>query len=337
MNQNYAIIHFWPISGGFCKRMKMLEETLGAIGAMHRIQRFSDLLGWLRSDELRRGQTAAIIYTSLLAPLAVLLRIFRPRCPVYYMVRGDEVTFTSFAGRWFRALVAVSFQKLMAVTDCRFIFASADLRRRFVQRLGRIRHSKLLPNTLGQPLPASRPFDGKVALIGDFGTVKNIEHVIESLDGGDFQVDLYGNRTLPSRWRRAWLHAHGNVGNLVDCLRNSSLVVLAGLSEGFPNVLVEAVQAGCGVVVHSSFPYCKLPFSKPWRFELSDRRDGDGSRQSQDLRSVLSRLLADRRDFKQDNPRLIRLIESDWSARVRNIFAMSEPKPQHKPRAETRP
>jgi len=321
MSRNYAIIHFWPISGGFRKRMEMLEEALGAIGSVHRIRRFSDLLGWLRSGELRRGQAAAIIYTSLLAPLAVLLRIFRPRCPVYYMVRGDEVTFTSFTGRWFRALVAVCFQKLMAATGCRFIFASADLRRRFVQRLGRIRHFKLLPNTLGRPLPASRPFDGKVALIGDFGTVKNIEQVIESLDGGGFQVDLYGNRTLPSRWRRTWLHTHGNVGNLVDCLRHSSLVVLASLSEGFPNVLVEAVQAGCGVAVHSSFPFRRLPFSKPWRFELSDRCDGDGSRQPHDLRSVLSRLLTERRDFKQDNPRLVRLIESDWSARVRTIFA----------------
>jgi hypothetical protein len=237
------------------------------------------------------------------------------------MVRGDEVTFTSFAGRWFRALVAVCFQKLMAVTGCRFIFASADLRRRFVQRLGRIRQSKLLPNTLGRPLPESRPFDGKVALIGDFGTVKNIEQVIESLDGGGFRVDLYGNRTLPSRWRRAWLNAHGNVGNLVDCLRNSSLVVLASLSEGIPNVLVESVQAGCGVVAHSAFPFSRLPLSKPWRFELSARSDGDGSRQGQDLQSVLSRLLTEQRDFKQDNPGLVRLIESDWAARVRTIFA----------------
>jgi glycosyltransferase involved in cell wall biosynthesis len=321
MSRNYAIIHLWPTRGGFRKRMEMLDETLRPIGSVRRIRRFSDLLGWLRSGELRRGRAAAIIYTSLLAPLAVLLRIFRPRCPVYYMVRGDEVTFTSFAGRRFRALVAVCLQKLMAVAGCRFIFASADLRRRFVQRLGRIRHSKVLPNTLGRPLPELRPFDGKVALVGDFGTVKNIEHVIDSLDGGGFRVDLYGNSTLPARWRRAWLHAHGKVGNLVDCLRDSSLVVLAGLDEGIPNVLVESVQAGCGVVTHSAFPFSRLPLSKPWRFELSARRDGDGSRQGGDLRSVLSRLLTEHRDFKRDNPRLVRLIESDWSARVRTIFA----------------
>ncbi|MCX5683134.1 MAG: hypothetical protein NT049_05550 [Planctomycetota bacterium] len=326
MTRHYAIIHFWPVSGGFRKRLEMLEETLRQIGSVRRLRRFPDLLHWLRSGELRRGRAAVIIYTSLLAPLALLLRIFRPRCPVFYVVRGDEVTYTAFAGRWFRSLAALCFQKILAVAGCRFVFASADLRRVFIQRLGRIRRASLLPNTLGRPLPESRPFDGRVALVGDFGTVKNVEQAIELLEGGGFRVDLYGNRSLPPGWQRPWLHAHGNVDNLVGHLRDSTLVVLASLSEGFPNVLVEAVQAGCGVVVHSEFPFRRLPIADPWRFQLPRRGDagGKGSHPSHDLRSVLNRLRAEQRDFKQDHPRLVSLIESDWSRRAQKIFAYPE-------------
>jgi len=323
MTRHYAIIHFWPVCGGFGKRMVMLEEVLRQAGSVRRLCRFSDLPGWLWSDELRCGHDAAIIYTSLLAPLAVLLRIFRPQCPVFYMVRGDEVTYTAFAGRRLRSLVALCFQKILAVAGCRFVFVSADLRSVFIRRLGRIRRSSLLPNTLGRPLSESRVFDGKVALVGDFGTVKNVEQVIELLDGGGFRIDLYGNSSLPPKWRRPWLHAHGIVVNLVNYLRDSTLVVLAGLDEGIPNVLVEALQAGCGVVVHSEFPFRLLPISERWRFDLPRRGDagGKGSRPPRNLRLVLDRLMAEQRSFKQDNPHLVRLIESDWSARIRSIFA----------------
>jgi len=321
MARHYTIVHFWPACGGFGKRMEMLEETLRRSGTVRRLSRLSDLLGLLRSDALRCGHDAAIIYTSLLAPLAVLLRILRPQCPVFYMVRGDEVTYTAFAGRRFRSLVALLFQKALAVAGCRFVFASADLRRVFVRRLGRIRRSSLLPNTLGRPLPPSRPFDGRVALVGDFGTAKNIEHAIAALDGAGFRVDLYGNRSLPPQWRRPWLHAHGNVEDLVNRLKGSSLVVLASLSEGFPNVLVEAVQAGCGVAVHSEFPFHRLPIAPAWRFDLSGRGDADS------LRPVLDRLRAEQRNFKQDNRRLVTLLESNWPSRVREIFAYSVAQP----------
>ena len=318
MARHYTIIHFWPVCGGFGKRMEMLEETLRRAGTVRRLRRFSDLLGWLRGDEFRCGHDTAIIYTTPLAPLAMLLRILRPQCPIFYMVRGDEVTYTAFAGRRFRSLVALIFQKAQAVAGCRFVFASADLRRVFVRRLGRIRRSSILPNTLGRPLPPSRPFDGRVALVGDFGTIKNIEHAIAALDGAGFRVDLYGNRSLPPQWRRPWLHAHGNVEDLVARLRGSSLVVLASLSEGFSNVLVEAVEAGCGVAVHSEFPFRRLPIAPAWRFDLSGRSNADG------LRQVLDRLRAEQRNFKQENLRLVTLLESDWPARVLKIFAYSE-------------
>jgi hypothetical protein len=315
----YAIIHFWPISGGFGKRMGMLAVALEAIGRVERIRRLSDLCRWLRRRELRSGEGSAIIYTSLLAPLAVLLRVFRPRCRVYYIVRGDEVSFTSFAGRRFRALVAVCFQKLMAATGCRFIFASADLRGLFLRRLGKIRHARLLPNTLGRLLPASRPFDGVIGIVGDFGTVKDIELAIQNLGHGLFAVELYGNRSMPEQWRRPWLTSHGVVSKLSEHLRSVSLVILASRSEGFPNVLLDALEAGCAVVVRRGFPFARLPISDSWRFDLQD--DCAGPCDFSDLERVLMRLFQEQCDFRKDNPILFQLAESDWRDRVWRAFA----------------
>jgi len=275
----------------------------------------------LLSGKLSSRHTTIIIYISLLAPLIAMLKVLRPKLPVYYMVRGDEVTYVKQANRYFRAFVAVILQRLLNTLGCHFVFVCEDLRVLFEKRLGKIRRSSVLPNTIGKPLPEIRPFDGRVSLIGDFDTVKNIEWAIENLSCGKFEVHLYGNRKLLEKWQRPWLHAHGVVKNLTSALRQSaSLVVLSYIDAGFPNVVIEAQQAGCAVVLHREFPFKYLPIADQWRFSLESSNDrSDGSKTSE-LEKVLDRLFREKRDFKRDNPELIELIESDWEKRVWEIF-----------------
>jgi glycosyltransferase involved in cell wall biosynthesis len=314
MARHYTIIHFWPVCGGFGKRMEMLEETLRRAGTVRRLCRFSGLLGWLRSDELRCGHDAAIIYTSLLAPLAVLLRILRPQCPIFYMVRGDEIDWARHDGRRLRAGVALVFQMIMQKLNCRFVFASWDLEELFIRRLGPLVRRCVMPNTLGRPVGLIRPFDGRIAVVGDFNTVKNVEWALENLGTGLFQVDLYGNRSLPEQFRRPWLRAHGRVSDLTAALGNASLLLLTSRSECFPNVMLDALQSGCGVAVPREFPFRWLPIADAWRFDLSAGPSRAG--QPTALEQFLLSLYAQGRDFREDNRQLIELVESDWAEHV---------------------
>jgi glycosyltransferase involved in cell wall biosynthesis len=306
--------------------MDMLTDVLRTKGRVERIGTLPALWHLLLSRRLGCSQATIIIYTSLLAPFILLLKLIRPSVPVYYMVRGDEVTYVKQANRYFRAFVATVFQKLLNRLGCHFVFVCEDLLVLFEKRLGHIRKSCVLPNTLGKRLSDIRPFDGRIALVGDFDTVKNIEWAIDSLSSGKLEVHLYGNRTLPEKWRRGWLHAHGIVQDLTSCLRDScSLVVFPDTSAGLSNVVVEALEAGCGVVVHREFPFKYLPISAEWRFDLySPNHENHNSKisdQRSDLECVLDRLLHEKRDFKKDNPELIELIESDWEQRVWEIFS----------------
>jgi len=323
--KKYLLIHFWPTKGGYRKRMEIFVNVLQKHHAVERVRTPGAFFRLLLGCKLSSSHTTIIIYISLLAPLIAMLKLLRPNLPVYYMVRGDEITYVKHDRRYFRAFVAVILQRLLNVLGCHFVFVSEDLRLLFEKRLGKIRRSSVLPNTIGKLLPEIRPFDGRVALVGDFDTVKNIEWVIENLSSGKFEVHLFGNRMFPQKWKRPSLHAHGLVEDLTSALRQSaSLVVLPDISAGFPNVVIEALEAGCGVVVHREFPFKYLPISNEWRFELNStggKNCGSEADPKTKLGSVLERLLKEKRDFKQDNPELIELVESDWEKRVWEIFS----------------
>lgn len=321
-NKVYCLIHFWKTEGGYHKRMEMFVNVLQKKHAVERVRSPWAFLRSLLGGELSSSHTTIIIYISLLAPLITMLKLLRPNLPVYYMVRGDEITYVKHDRRYFRAFVAVILQRLLNVLDCHFVFVSEELRVLFEKRLAKIRRSSVLPNTIGKPLPEIRPFDGRVALIGDFNTVKNIEWVIENLSDYKHEVHLYGNTTLPRKWERPWLHTHGVVKDITSALRHSaSLVVLSCISAGFPNVLVEAFEAGCSVVVHRDFPFKYLPISDEWRFSLESFNDSSDGSKTSELEKVLDRLRDEKRDFKRDNPELIKLIESDWEQKVWEIFS----------------
>ena len=316
----HFLVHFWPSKDGFHKRMELFLDVLQTKGHVEKIRTFKSFLKCLSTGCFHKKGTDVFFYTSLMAPVLILLRLVGSRITVYYMVRGDEVTYVKHARRYFRAFVAFVFQKLMNFLNCHFIFASEDLRVLFDQRLGGVRRAYVLPNTIGRTLPPIRQFDGRVALVGDFGSVKNIEWAIESLSKGIFEVHLFGNKSMPDKWKRSWLHAHGVVTDLTAHLRSScSLVVFPDTSSGFPNVLVEALEADCCVVVHRNFPFRYLPISDDWRFNLS-ASNGRLPRAQSQLEQVLSKLLCEQRDFKSDNLELVKLIESDWEKRVWDIF-----------------
>lgn len=329
MERRFVILHFGPLLGGFAKRMELLVDALSAVGRVDRIHTLPGLWRLFRSRSLRRGHVSVIVYCDLMAPLVALLKCIRRDLDVTYMVRGDQVTWARHQGRRFRAWTARVLQKFMRRLGCRFVFASDDLHDLFRDRLGEVPRARVLPNTLGKRLPPIRPFDGRVAVVGDFRTVKNVEHVLETLADSGFRVDLYGNTSLPERWRRPWLHAHGKVDDLTTRLGRSTLVVLASVSEGFPNVLLDALEAGCAVAVHREFPFRRLPVAEEWRFELQALPDADVSSsrvlRRPDLKSVLKRLRSRPRDFKRDNPELFRLVESDWRERVWQIFEDTTP------------
>ncbi len=309
MTNHFAIIYFGSLRGGFARRMDMLCDVLRAQYEVTRIHSLSALGRLLFSRQLWTGKTSVVLYSDLMWPLVGLLRCIRPGMRILYMVRGDQVTWARHAGRHLRARIAELFQKRLVKLGCEFVFASEDLRKVFDARLGPTIKAKTLPNTIGNLLPEIRPFDGRLAVVGDFASVKNIEHVLESLEGSQFNVELYGNSSLPERWRRPWLKAHGVVRDLKSHLESASLVVLASLSEGFPNVLLDALEAGCGVVVHDGFPFTRLPVSDNWRFSLQVGSD-------RPLPRVLKELQANQPDFKASNGALIKMVESDWSKRV---------------------
>jgi len=322
--RRYVVLHPWPTCGGFAKRMDLLSEALGREHPTERIRTWRSLAGLLVRGGLDGQAVTLVFFTSLLVPLAVLLKLLTPGLSLCYMVRGDEYTYALSQRRRFRALVALCLQQLLRVARGRFVFVSWDLAQVFGQRLGRICRSCVLPNTLGEALPPTRPVGQAVAVVGDFGTVKNIESVIAGLSGGNYQLHLYGNRSLPEQWQRPWLCAHGVVDDLSAHLRDVSLVVLASVSEGFPNVLVEALQAGCGVVVHNGFPFRHLPVADEWRFDLprdADTEPGLVHHGHLRLEDVIETLRSQGRDFRQDNPELVQLIESDWQRRVRQAVA----------------
>jgi hypothetical protein len=301
--------------------MDMLVNVLQKEHVVKRVETPGAFFRLLLSGNLSSSHTNIIVYISLLAPLIAMLKLLHPRLPVYYMVRGDEITYVKQANRHFRAFVASIFQKLLKIIDCHFVFVCKDLQVLFEERLGHIKRKSTLPNALGHKIPHIKSIDNKIALVGDFNTVKNVEWPIENLSSGKFEVHLYGNTCLQEEWKRPWLVSHGKVENITHKLKERpALMVLADISAGFPNLLNEALMAGCPVVTHDEFPFKYLPIADQWRFSLESSNDSSDSSKPSELEKVLDRLLREKRDFKRDNAELINLIESDWEQRVWEIF-----------------
>ncbi len=315
----YVIVHVGKTQGGFGKRFFMFVGVLGKRRPTC-VKRPASALWRLMALRIRGLRPCVIVYYDVLAPFVAAVRFLFGSLTVVYMVRGDQVSWARFQGRTWRAGAAQILQKWMRGLGCVFVFASEDLRVIFTERLGPLRRAAVLPNTVGYPLPPSRPFDGRVAVVGDFGTVKNIEFVLNGLSEGRYRVDLFGNTRLPDRWRQPWLQSHGIVADLPSHLKHSSLVVLSSVTEGFPNVIVEALEAGCGVVAPSGAPFERLPLSAMWRYQMEPRNSHADSAHGKELTDVLHRLLEEQPDFQAHNRELYDLIESDWESRIWEIF-----------------
>jgi hypothetical protein len=254
---------------------------------------------------LRPGSPDRILLvTSLLAPLVLAIRIRWPGTRVMYLVRGDEILEARWRGRWLRAWLAGRMQTLMVRCGVEFVFVSWDLEALFLERHPRLHGTRILPNTAGCVLPPVRPFDGRVAVVGDFGSLKRVDWLLEELRDSGCQIHLFGNRSLPERWRHQGIVSHGLVTDLAGELSiHCSLLVMASATEGFPNVLVDAQRAGCAVLLPNAFPFARFPLAQEWRFALEP-----GS-----LAHALRTLSAKPRDFSWDNADLRALLERDWN------------------------
>jgi len=315
----YVIVHVGKTKAGFAKRFFMFVDVLSKRRPTY-VKNPASALWHLMVLRIRGRNACVIVYYDVLAPFIAVVRFLFPSLTLVYMVRGDQVSWARFQGRIVRARVAQILQKWMFKLGCVFVFASEDLRAAFTERLGPLRRADVLPNTVGYPLPPSRPFDGRVAVVGDFGTVKNIEFVLNSLRKGQYHVDLFGNTSMPEQRKQPWLQSHGVVADLPSHLKRCSLVVLSSVSEGFPNVVVEALEAGCCVVAPNGSPFKELPLSPVWRYRMEPCNGHASSNHNEELTHVLRRLLAEQPDFRTDNRELYDLIESDWENRIWEIF-----------------
>lgn len=319
--KTYVLIHLWATAGGFKKRMDMLMELLGRRSRLVRVQTSRAFLRFLWKPGKVDESVSILIYGSFMAPLLIPLRLFHRRIPVFYMVRGDEVTYAKQAGHGLQARAALLCQRLLKRLGCHFVFVCEDLRALFEQRLGAFKRCSVLPNTIGRPMPPIGRFSRRVALVGDFGTVKNTEWALQRLSRGEYLVDLYGAREVPAEWRRPWLNCRGVVADLHgELAKRPALVLLPYIDAGFPNVVVEAMSAGCPVAVHQKFPFQHLPVHDAWRFTLSDNGVTTADSKPSELESFLNRLREQQRDFRQDNTDLVELVESSWEKRVWDVL-----------------
>lgn len=310
----YKIIHFWPVSGGLGLRYRMLlgvlegEKGGGRISVLN--NPFTAIRGLLLNGDIWKNGCSLIIFTSLLSPVVFLLKIISPRIRVYYMVRGDEIYEASAKKRKLRVYIAFFFQWcLWRLIKAKHLFVSWDLENLFVNRYGCNGNRTVLPNTTGRSVPPSRFFDGDVAVVGDFCSIKDIEWVLEELDGSEFKINIYGNSDLPAKWKRPGIVAHGHVNNLEKSLANSTMLIIASNSEGYPNIVNDALLAGCAVMVHDDYPFKYFPLADQWKFTK--------------VRGDLLRLLKSAKacknwNYDQDNHRLREIVSLDWAALVRN-------------------
>jgi len=159
----YVIVHVGKIVGGFAKRFFMFVDVLGKRHPTY-VKKPLPALWHLLAMRIRGRNACIIVYYDVLAPFIAIVRFLFPSLTLVYMVRGDQVSWARFHGRKVRAWATCIFQKWMSRLGCMFVLASEDLRIIFTERLGPLHRAKVLPNTLGYPLPPSRPFDGRIAV-----------------------------------------------------------------------------------------------------------------------------------------------------------------------------
>jgi N-acetylgalactosamine-N,N'-diacetylbacillosaminyl-diphospho-undecaprenol 4-alpha-N-acetylgalactosaminyltransferase len=103
---------------------------------------------------------------------------------------------------------------------------------------------------------SEKPFH--IATIGRLIPVKNQKSIVESLNmlSNNIHLDLYGDGELLDKLKaqsknlniEERIHFHGNVNNVTSQIIKNHCFVLSSLTEGFPNVVLEAMSVGLPVI-----------------------------------------------------------------------------------------
>lgn len=302
----FKVLHFWPVSGGMGLRFNWIVGELKSRGIGEQLCSVAAVFKSIlrQASWWQKSGNKIIIFASLVCPLVVLIKIFFPKIDVIYFVRGDEVLEAQSRNRKLRRNIALFFQYVLwRGVKAKHIFVSWDLEVLFRRRYGAEGISCVVPNTIGRELPATRAFNGIVTIVGDFGTVKDIEWILKELSGSEFSVRLYGNSIQIPLWCAENIKSFGVIDELRVALENSTLLVVASNSEGYPNIANEALESGCAVVVHNAFPFEFFPLNEQWKF----------SKQSGALLQFLRdiRLKNDWR-YDEENVLLRHIVEKNW-------------------------
>ena len=104
--------------------MDMLLKVLRKRAEVVEIRSFPRLIAFFLRCPFASSSMRILVYTSLLAPFVSALRLLKPSARLFYMVRGDEITYVKQKSRYFRAKVSFVFQKLLVLLGCHvgFVF-----------------------------------------------------------------------------------------------------------------------------------------------------------------------------------------------------------------------
>jgi glycosyltransferase involved in cell wall biosynthesis len=210
-----------------------------------------------------------------------------PRVPVLLAPRG-ELAASALRRRALRKQAYISFVRMAGLVRDVVWHASSPHEERQVSRLwsGSARAITMAPELptvlptgsapgstlrVPGPLEPKRPGELHIVFVARIARVKNLDGVLRALQAsrsGRMRFDIYGPVEDPAHWReceqligampkRVEVRCHGPVEpeRLPDILGSAHVYVLASHGENFGHSIIEALAAGCPVLISDQTPW----------------------------------------------------------------------------------